>query len=282
MACKGSENLTGTGSLERHVIPLASYDFNNRNVIVTGGAQGIGRCIAFSYAANGANIHILDINENAGQETVEMISRLYGKTACFYKADLSDESSLQNAVSQMSQTSMTAGLSVLVNNGAVANAHAANLKSPDLADFDLVLDTNLRGPFVLTRLVLPWLAQVCGNIINIASTRAFMSEPDSEAYAASKGGIISLTHAMAMSIADREIRVNCISPGWIAAESWQEGSPPAAEFAAEDHRQHPAGRIGRPADIAAACLFLSSDDAGFITGTNLIVDGGMTRKMIYR
>lgn len=282
MACDNPDNRAGHSSLEKAEIPGASYDFCGRNVIVTGGAQGIGKCIALSYAANGASVYIIDINKNAGAETVAMINKLYGDKASFFHADLSDNSSLEDAVSGMKNTIETDGLHVLVNNGAIADAHFAGLKSNDPADFDCVINTNLRGPYVLTRLVLPWLSSAQGNIINIASTRAFMSEADCEAYAASKGGIVSMTHAMALSLAENKIRVNCISPGWIAVESWQEGSPLAIEYSRDDHLQHPAGRIGRPADIAAACLFLSSDDAGFITGTNLTVDGGMTRKMIYR
>ena len=108
-----------------------------------------------------------------------------------------------------------------------------------------------------------------------------MSEPETEAYSASKGGVIALTHAMAVSLSKRRIRVNCISPGWIDVSGWQKGHPTPVQLSETDHRQHPAGRVGEPADIAAACLYLCSADAGFVTGTNLTVDGGMTIKMIY-
>ena len=112
-------------------------------------------------------------------------------------------------------------------------------------------------------------------IINISSTRAFMSEANTEAYSASKGGITALTHSMAVSLADKGIRVNCISPGWIDVSKGKE------KLTEMDHKQHPAGRVGVPEDIASACLYLTSDEAGFITGTNLNIDGGMTVKMIY-
>ena len=113
-----------------------------------------------------------------------------------------------------------------------------------------------------------------GVIINIASTRALMSEPDSEAYAASKGGIVALTHALAASLAPDRIRVNCISPGWIETGDY-------SQLREEDHHQHLSGRVGRPDDIARACLFLSSSENDFINGENIVIDGGMTRRMIY-
>jgi NAD(P)-dependent dehydrogenase (short-subunit alcohol dehydrogenase family) len=127
----------------------------------------------------------------------------------------------------------------------------------------------------------PYLKKEKGVIINIASTRAFMSEPNTEAYSASKGGIYALTHALAISLGP-DIRVNCISPGWIEVSEWKKKSlRKPAELTELDHKQHPAGRVGRPEDIASLVLYLISDEAGFITGANFIVDGGMTRKMIY-
>ncbi len=108
-----------------------------------------------------------------------------------------------------------------------------------------------------------------------------MSEPRTEAYAAAKGGLVALSHAMAISLENSGVRVNCISPGWIDTSGWRFGDQAAVQLSKADHQQHPAGRVGRPADIAAACLWLSSPDAGFVTGSNLVIDGGMTRKMIY-
>jgi NAD(P)-dependent dehydrogenase (short-subunit alcohol dehydrogenase family) len=142
-------------------------------------------------------------------------------------------------------------------------------------EWDEIINTNLRSVFLCSREA----AKVMkisggGSIVNIASTRAFMSEPNSEAYAATKGGIVALTHAMAASFSPYHIRVNCISPGWIETGDY-------ARLTDADHEQHFSGRVGKPEDVAKACLYLTSDGNEFINGTNIILDGGMTRKMIY-
>jgi NAD(P)-dependent dehydrogenase (short-subunit alcohol dehydrogenase family) len=144
-----------------------------------------------------------------------------------------------------------------------------------------VLAVNLTGPLLCAKHAASYLRKARGSIVNIASTRAFMSEPDTEAYSASKGGIAALTHSLAMSLGP-EVRVNCISPGWIDTGSWKKTSRRRQETLSEaDHGQHPAGRVGRPEDIASLAAFLASPQASFITGANFMVDGGMTRKMIY-
>lgn len=121
-----------------------------------------------------------------------------------------------------------------------------------------------------------------GAMINIASTRALQSEPNTEAYAASKGGVLALTHALAVSLGPDRIRVNAVSPGWIDVTEWKKAAlRKAAHLTEADHAQHPVGRVGHPDDIASACVFLASDEAGFVTGQNLVIDGGMTVKMIY-
>jgi NAD(P)-dependent dehydrogenase (short-subunit alcohol dehydrogenase family) len=143
-----------------------------------------------------------------------------------------------------------------------------------VADWDRVLAVNLRGPFLCARDTAPLLRRAgSAVIINIASTRALMSEPDNEAYAASKGGLLALTHALANSLGPA-IRVNAIAPGWIHTR----GEP----LRPEDHAQHPVGRVGRPEDVAQACLFLATAESAFMTGQCLVLDGGMTIKMIYR
>ncbi|HAC30043.1 MAG TPA: oxidoreductase, partial [Marinobacter hydrocarbonoclasticus] len=142
------------------------------------------------------------------------------------------------------------------------------------------MDVNLTGPFLVSKHAIPHLRKARGVIVNMASTRALQSEPDTEAYAATKGGLVALTHALAISLGP-EIRVNCISPGWIDTRDWQ-GSEQAVEPLSEaDHQQHPAGRVGSPEDIASLVAYLISSEAGFVTGQNFVVDGGMTRKMIY-
>jgi NAD(P)-dependent dehydrogenase (short-subunit alcohol dehydrogenase family) len=141
-----------------------------------------------------------------------------------------------------------------------------------LAEFDSVLATNLTSTFLLVRAAETLLRAARGAVVTIASTRAHMSEPDTESYAASKGGLVALTHALALSLGP-EVRVNCVSPGWI--DTHGEALRP------EDHAQHPAGRVGRVEDIAAMVAFLLGPESGFVTGAEFVVDGGMTRKMIY-
>jgi len=152
-----------------------------------------------------------------------------------------------------------------------------------VAEFDRVIATNLRGTFICSQGVAKMMvkSRKHGVIINIASTRAFMSEAGTEGYTASKGGIVALTHGMAVSLAKHHIRVNCISPGWIETADWQKASKAKTPHHSKaDREQHPAGRVGVPEDVAKACRFIA-EDAGFMTGQNLILDGGMTIKMIY-
>ena len=151
----------------------------------------------------------------------------------------------------------------------------------ELGDWNRVIATNLTGVFLCSKHAVPLLRPGKGAIVNIASTRALQSEPHTEAYSASKGGVVALTHALAVSLGP-DIRVNCISPGWIAVDAWQKSAnrrPPTMR--PEDHAQHPVGRVGSPEDIAALVAWLISPQAGFVTGQNFVVDGGMTRKMIY-
>ena len=164
-------------------------------------------------------------------------------------------------------------IDILIN-----NAGLSEFKSPyeiTVEEWDEILNTNLRGIFLCSREAATVMRKTGGgSIVNIASTRAFMSEPNSEAYAASKGGIVALTHALAASFSADQIRVNCISPGWIETGDY-------SKLRDVDHRQHLSGRVGKPDDIARACLYLTEDGNDFVNGTNLIIDGGMTRKMIY-
>lgn len=160
----------------------------------------------------------------------------------------------------------------------INNAGVSRFKSPfelTVDEWDDVLNTNVRSCFLVTREAAKLMKQHGGgSVVNISSTRSFMSEPNSEAYAASKGAIVSLSHAMAVSLGPDGIRVNCISPGWIETGKYE-------ELREIDHSQHPAGRVGKPEDIARACLYLTDPANDFVTGIHLVVDGGMTRKMIY-
>ena len=161
-------------------------------------------------------------------------------------------------------------LDALINNAGLADPSDPAVDRLSLRAWNRRIGVNLTGVFLMTKHCVPHLRRSRGAIVNIASTRALQSEPDTEAYAASKGAVVALTHALAMSLAP-EVRVNCISPGWIAK----------TRLSRREHAQHPAGRAGRPEDIGELVAFLISDGAGFITGQNFVVDGGMTRKMIY-
>jgi NAD(P)-dependent dehydrogenase (short-subunit alcohol dehydrogenase family) len=244
--------------------------FTGKVVIVTGAGRGIGRCTAVTYASEGAKVVVAERDEEAGAETARLISESGGE-ACFIKTDVSIPEEIAAMVSRAA--GMYRRIDIVVN-----NAGFGIWKSPlDLAleEWDAVISTNLRGVFLCAREAARIMKENGGgSVINIASTRAFMSEPGSEAYAASKGGIVALTHALAASLAQYGIRVNCISPGWIETGDY-------GALRTEDHSQHLSGRVGRPEDIARACLFLSSDGNEFINGENIIIDGGMTRKMIY-
>jgi NAD(P)-dependent dehydrogenase (short-subunit alcohol dehydrogenase family) len=170
---------------------------------------------------------------------------------------------------------------VLINNA--GTEIRKDVLALSIAEFDRVIATNLRGTFICSQACAKMMARrgQGGVIINIASTRAFMSEPGTEGYTASKGGIVALTHSMAVSLAPHRIRVNCISPGWIEVSDWQKASKAKKPHHSKaDRNQHPAGRVGVPEDVAKTCRFIA-EDADFMTGQNLILDGGMTVKMIY-
>lgn len=237
-------------------------------VLVTGGGNGIGKEIARAFAAVGSLVMVSDIDKVNGEKTSEQINN-EGHMAWFCHADNSIPADIKFLIKETAEK--LGGLDVLIN-----NAGFGIWKSPDkitIEEWDSVINTNLRGAFLCSREAAAELRKSGGGtIINIASTRAFMSEPNSEAYAASKGGIVALTHALAASYAPDNIRVNCISPGWIETGDYSKLKP-------ADHSQHFSGRVGKPSDIAKACIFLADND--FINGTNIIIDGGMTRKMIY-
>lgn len=245
---------------------------------VTGGAQGIGRAVALQFAQAGYEVAAADTDKEAGAELIQEIRRLGGK-AMFVRTDVSKEDEVERWFQLISEE--LGRIDVLVNNAGISR-NGSMLELP-LAKFDEVLGVNLRGTFVCSQQAARRMRkQGSGCIINIASTRALMSEADTEAYSASKGGLLALTHAMAVSLGRYGIRVNAISPGWIETRNWQKASNREAPLHTErDRLQHPAGRVGRPEDIASACLYLSSEQAGFITGQNLVIDGGMTVKMIY-
>jgi len=252
-------------------------------VAVTGGGAGIGRAIAWHFARAGYAVSITDHDRQAGREALEVM-REAGVAALFVPGDVSKPADVKR---WLTQTKAKLGVpDVLVNNA--GTEIRKDVLKLTIAEFDRVIATNLRGTFICSQAVAKMMAarrgakdMERGAIINIASTRAFMSEPGTEGYTASKGGIVALTHGMAISLAPHRIRVNAISPGWIEVADWQKASKAKKPHHSEaDRAQHPVGRVGIPEDVAKACQFIA-EDAGFMTGQNLILDGGMTVKMIY-
>lgn len=236
-------------------------------VIVTGASQGIGRGIAEAYIAKGAQVVLADVNEKLGKEISE---QLVG--SLFIKTDVRKESDIKKL---MKETVKQFGrIDIVINNA--GKSEFKNLFDLSLDEWDDVINTNLRSVFLCSREAAVYMRkqESGGSIVNIASTRATMSEPNSEAYAASKGGIVAITHALATSLAEHRITVNAISPGWIETTAYN-------DLRDIDHEQHLSKRVGKPSDIAKACLYLTDPQNDFVTGINLVVDGGMTRKMIY-
>ena len=250
----------------------------NKVALITGGAQGIGRATALAFAREDYAVSIADIHKEAGFEVIRMIREEGGK-ALFVPADISDEAEAGRWIEIT--TGEFGGVDVLINNAGIARN--GSMFEISIGDFDRVIAVNLRGAFICARLAArEMIKRGGGSIVQIASTRALMSEPDTEGYSASKGGLLALTHAMAISLGRYGIRVNAVSPGWIETSDWKYSPNAAApQHSERDRSQHPVGRVGVPDDIAQACLFLCGPHAGFITGQNLIVDGGMTVKMIY-
>lgn len=238
--------------------------------IITGGAQGIGKVTAETLSGGGWQVAILDVDKEA-------LSEISNERITAYLCDVANEQQVQNTIDQV--IAQFGRLDAIVNNAAIsANQPVEGLS---LEDWNRVLGVNLTGAFLLAKHGAKHLRQQRGAIVNICSTRAHMSEPNTEAYSASKGGIFALTHALAMSLAP-EIRVNSISPGWIDVTNYKKKSErKEIDWAAEHHEQHPVGRIGTPHDVASMVQYLLSERAAFITGQDFVVDGGMTRKMIY-
>ena len=247
-------------------------------IAITGGAQGIGRAIALRFAAGGYAVSISDPDDKAGVELAGKVEQA-GTKAMYVPADVSQAEQVERWIAQT--VDQLGCPSVLVNNAGIGRR--APFLELSATDFDRVIAVNLRGTFLCSQAVARRMVErrLGGAIINIASTRAFMSEPGTEAYTASKGGIVALTHGMAISLGPHGIRVNCISPGWIETRDWQY-TPRAQkpEHSERDRLQHPVGRVGKPGDIADACFYIA-EQATFMTGQNLTLDGGMTVKMIY-
>lgn len=248
------------------------HQSHSRVALVTGAARGIGLGIAERLVRDGWQVVLADID---GPECEQAATRL-GPAARAIALDVRDEEQVREAIRRTEE--WHGGLDALVNNAGISDPHSGPLEGLDLADWQRWLDTSLTGAFLLAKHALPLLRRRRGAIVNISSTRALQSEPDTEAYAASKGGLDAFTHALAVS-AGPEVRVNAIRPGWIDTRG--PGQQQAEPLSAQDHTQHPAGRVGQPGDIAALTAFLLGPDSGFVTGQIWTADGGMTRRMLY-
>lgn len=245
--------------------------FEKSVVVVTGGAQGIGEGIVRAYAQRGAKVVIADVNVELGHQLAQECNE-QGYSALFVEADVSKE---QDIVALMQQTVQHFGTITILINNAGKFEHVSPYDIT-VAQWHNLLQTNLTSVLFCSREAAKIMRtnELGGSIVSLASTRAFMSEPYSEAYAASKGGIVALTHALARSFGPDNITVNSISPGWIETGDYE-------QLRAIDHEQHLVGRVGVPEDIAQACLYLTNPANRFVTGINITVDGGMTKKMIY-
>ena len=223
--------------------------FRNKVVVITGGAGGIGKTICEEFTKAGAKVCVIDVAENP-----------------FFVGDIGDEQTLERFAAKVIEEH--GHVDCLINN---APPLFKGIDSCTWEEFNYALRVGVSAPYRLTQLFLPHFAEGA-SIVNISSSRDRMSQAQSESYTAAKGGISALTHALAVSLSGR-VRVNSISPGWIDTTG--------STFDGADTAQHPAGRVGTPLDIANMVLFLCSDRAGFITGENICIDGGMTRQMIY-
>ena len=250
---------------------------NAKTIVVTGAGNGIGRAVALHFHGLGWRVAGFDTD---GDALDELRSTLPPDEALLVPCNVGDEGAVHEAFGALTNWLGDAGLDLVVNNAAIANPYCGPLEDVSLTEWQRWLDASLTAAFLVSRSAVPLLRKCEGAaIVNISSTRAVMSEKESFAYAASKGGIDALTHAMAVSLGP-DIRVNAIRPGWIETRNWQKASERSEpEHRPRDREQHPVGRVGRPEDIAEAVAFFYR--AGFVTGQHLNVDGGMTVKMIY-
>ena len=225
------------------------FDFKNKIAVVTGGARGIGKCIRQKFEEAGATVCVIDLLEND-----------------YFVGDLADQKTLERFAKRI--IADYGHVDYLINNAA---PKMCGIENGSYEDFEYALKVGVTAPFYLSKLLAPYFGQGA-SIVNISSSRDRMSQPQTESYTAAKGGISALTHAMAVNFAGR-VRVNSISPGWIDNRY--------TVYNGSDATQQPAGRVGNPDDIANMVLYLCSDMAGFITGENICIDGGMTKLMIY-
>ncbi|MXP48037.1 SDR family oxidoreductase [Altererythrobacter luteolus] len=251
----------------------------NNTIVITGGGAGIGRGTAVHFLDLGWRVCTLDKDDDA---LAELRDQFAGDELLAIECDVGHEHAVAAAFGQISEWLGQSPLTVLVNNAAIADPYCGPMEELTLEKWQGWIDASLTSTFLCSRAAIPLLRRgKQGSIINMSSTRAVQSEPDTFAYAASKGGVSALTHSMAVSLGP-DIRVNAVLPGWIETGPWQK----KADRSFPDHReidkeQHPVGRVGEVSDIARTVEWLVGEGAGFVTGQQIVVDGGMTRKMIY-
>ena len=249
--------------------------FDGKVFLITGGGRGIGRAIARRLAADGGRVCIVDRDRHAGRDAASE----YGERVRFVRGDVASERDVRSAISDCVRWGKR--LDGVVNNAAIASAIVGPIEKLSLARWQRYLDVNLTSAFLVAKHAVRHLRKARGAIVNIASIRALVSEPDGEAYAAAQGGILALTHSLAISLGPA-IRVNSISPGWIAtSELAPRDQRRKPTLTRANHAQHPVGRVGNPDDIAGLCAWLLSEEAGFVTAQDFVADGGMTRKVAY-
>lgn len=247
-----------------------------KTALITGGAQGIGKGIVQRLRGDGWRVALFDLDEQAVAGMRGEDSGLLALTV-----DVADETAVSRGFAELRAWLGDDGLDLLVSNAGIADPANGPIEELSLKDWQRMLDSHVTGAFLMTRAAVPLLRKAKGSIVLMSSTRALQSEADTEAYAASKGALLALSHAFAVSLGP-EIRVNCILPGWIETGAYQKQENRRIPHHSDAEKaQHPVGRIGEPGDIAGMVAFLASEDAGFITGQRFIVDGGMAARMIY-
>lgn len=260
-----------------HPIMHSDGQSGMRTLLITGAGNGIGRATLMHFHGLGWRVIGLDCDADALAELRDALPR---ETALLLTCDVGKEGEVTRAFERIGVWLADDALDCLVNNSGIADPYCGPLEDLTLADWQAWMDASLTAAFLVSRAAIPHLRRAeQASIVNISSTRAVMSEPETFAYAAAKGGLDALTHSMAVTFGP-DIRVNAIRPGWIETGPWQKsGARSHPDHRDRDREQHPSGRIGTPEDIATAVAYLH--EAGFVTGQHLNIDGGMTAKMIY-